>query len=94
MNFQNHPAIASYYTELADLRAHGLTNETQTRPAFREMLRALSVERGFRFEEEVPVGDKRNRKVDAAVQDLYSPLGYWEAKDTKDIFFPKTHIFG
>jgi predicted helicase len=84
MSFQNHPAITSYYTELASLRAHGLTNETQTRPAFREMLRALSGERHLRFEEEVPVGDKKNRKVDGAVQDEYAPLGYWEAKDEKD----------
>ncbi len=84
MSFQNHPAIALYYSELAALHASGLTNETQTRPAFREMLRALAKEGGYRFEEEVPVGAKGTRKVDGAVQDLYSPLGYWEAKDAKD----------
>ena len=84
MTFQNHPAIAAYQANLAQLKAAGHTTETQTRAAFRRMLEKICDERELLFVEEFPVGAKQNRKVDGAVQDAYSSLGYWEAKDEHD----------
>lgn len=48
------------------------------------MLESICVERGLLFVEEFPVGKRGNKKVDGAVRDTYSSLGYWEAKDEYD----------
>ena len=84
MSFLDHPAIASYQTNLAALKAAGHITETQTRAAFRKMLERICDERDLLFVEEFPVGKNGRKKVDGAVRDRNSSLGYWEAKDEKD----------
>ena len=84
MSLINHPAIATYQSKLEFLKGKGHVTETQTRAAFRSLLEKISEERGYYFVEEFPVGKNGKRKVDGAVQDEYSSLGYWEAKDDKD----------
>ena len=84
MSFQNHPAIPKYQHELADLIAAGYKTEEQTRTAFGGLLKAICDERNLRFVTEFRVGPREKRKIDAAIEDNYSPLGYWEAKDSAD----------
>ena len=52
MTFLNHPAIATYQTNLAQLKAAGHTTETQTRAAFRRMLEKICDERSLLFVED------------------------------------------
>ena len=84
MSFRDHPAISSYHTSLEALKARGFVGESQTRRAFGRLLEDVCKDRGLLFVEEYPVGKNQRRKVDAAIQDTYSPLGYWEAKDEND----------
>ena len=84
MSFQNHPAIATYHSTLAGLKSYGHVTESQTRRAFGRLLEKLCEERALLFVEEFPVGKNGRKKVDGAIRDAYSSLGYWEAKDEKD----------
>ncbi len=84
MSLQTHPAIPVYQNTLAQLKAQGHITEAQTRRAFGRLLEKICEERGFLFVEEYPVGKNGRKKVDGAVRDNYSSLGYWEAKDEKD----------
>ncbi len=84
MSFQNHPAIPKYQKDLAALIARGYVTEEQTRSAFSGLLKTICDERELGFVHEFRVGPRQNRKIDGAVEDKYSPLGYWEAKDAKD----------
>jgi len=84
MSFQNHPAIAQYHTNLEALKSRGHVSESQTRRVFGRLLEKICDERSLLFVEEFPVGKNGRKKVDGAVQDEYSSLGYWEAKDQAD----------
>ncbi len=84
MSFQNHPAIATYNARLQNLKAHGHITEEQTRHAFAVMLDSICTERNLYFVAEIPVGPRMRRKIDGAIKDEYSEIGYWEAKDEKD----------
>ncbi|PQV62757.1 hypothetical protein B1R32_1224 [Abditibacterium utsteinense] len=84
MSFQNHPAIPKYLSNLDALKSRGYVTESQTRGAFQRLLEDICADEGFLFVPELPVGPRQNRKIDGAVQDTYSSLGYWEAKDAKD----------
>ncbi len=84
MSLQTHPAIPLYQSTLAQLKAQGHVTEAQTRRAFGRLLERICEERGFLFVEEYPVGKNGRKKVDGAIRDNYSSLGYWEAKDEKD----------
>ena len=82
MSMQNH--IAAYHSKLEFLKSKGHVSESQTRTAFQSLLERIAEERGYYFVAEFAVGKNGKRKVDGAVQDEYSSLGYWEAKDEKD----------
>ena len=84
MSFQSHAAIPQYQNTLARLKKEGHVTEAQTRRAFGRLLEKICDERGYLFVEEYPVGKNGRKKVDGAVRDEYSSLGYWEAKDEKD----------
>jgi predicted helicase len=84
MSFHNHPAIIQYHTNLEALKARGHVSESQTRRVFGRLLETICDERKLLFVEEFPVGKNGRKKVDGAIQDEYSSLGYWEAKDQSD----------
>ena len=65
----------------------GSLNEQTIRPAFRNMLRSWAISEGLFLLEEHEFETKLKTKVypdGTIVHDLRVPLGYWEAKDTKD----------
>lgn len=65
----------------------GSLNEQTIRPAFRSMLRSWAISAGLFLLEEHEFETKLKTKVypdGTIVHDLRVPLGYWEAKDTKD----------
>lgn len=65
----------------------GSLNEQTIRPAFRSMLRRWATSEGLFLLEEHEFETKLKTKVypdGTIVHDLRVPLGYWEAKDTKD----------
>ncbi len=72
------------YQRAARLKKEGHVTEAQTRRAFGRLLEKICDERGYLFVEEYPVGKNGRKKVDGAIRDEYSSLGYWEAKDEKD----------
>src|SRR5690606_14409985 len=80
--FQTH--FAQYQTNLQLLKSSGYVSESQTRPAFGRLLEKICDDRSLLFVEEFPVGKDGRKKVDGAVRDGISSLGYWEAKDEKD----------
>ncbi len=84
MTSQNLQAIADYNAKLQNLKAHGHFTEEQTRHAFSSMLDAIATQRGLYFVPEIRVGTRKTRKIDGAIKDDYSEIGYWEAKDEKD----------
>lgn len=65
----------------------GSLNEQTIRPAFRDMLRSWATSEDLFLLEEHEFETKLKTKVypdGTIVHDLRVPLGYWEAKDTKD----------
>src|SRR3546814_15157194 len=65
----------------------GSLNEQTIRPAFRSMLRRWATSEGLFLLEEHELETKLKTRVypdGTIVHDLRVPLGYWEAKDTKD----------
>lgn len=80
--------INQYLGEIDRLRKFsGLTNEQVIRPAFRRLLDAWATSNKLVFLEEYPVQTtiKTTVRPDGTVlHDIRVPLGYWEAKDTKD----------
>ena len=65
----------------------GSLNEQTIRPAFRSMLRSWAISEELFLLEEHEFETKLKTKVypdGTIVHDLRVPLGYWEAKDTKD----------
>ena len=65
----------------------GSLNEQTIRPAFRSMLRSWAASKDLFLLEEHEFETKLKTKVypdGTIVHDLRVPLGYWEAKDTKD----------
>jgi hypothetical protein len=65
----------------------GSLNEQTIRPAFRSLLRSWANSEGLFLLEEHEYETKLKTKVypdGTIVHDLRVPLGYWEAKDTKD----------
>ena len=65
----------------------GSLNEQTIRPAFRSMLRSWAISEELFLIEEHEFETKLKTKVypdGTIVHDLRVPLGYWEAKDTKD----------
>jgi predicted helicase len=80
--------INQYLAEIDRLRKFsGLSNEQIIRPAFRRLLEAWAASDKLVFLEEFPyvTGLKTTVYPDGTVlHDIRVPLGYWEAKDTKD----------
>jgi predicted helicase len=80
--------INQYLAEIDRLRKFsGLSNEQIIRPAFRRLLDSWAAADKLVFLEEYPVqtGLKTTVYPDGTVlHDIRVPLGYWEAKDTKD----------
>lgn len=80
--------INQYLSEIDRLRRFsGLSNEQIIRPAFRRLLEAWALSDKLVFLEEFPyaTGLKTTVYPDGTVlHDIRVPLGYWEAKDTKD----------
>ncbi len=80
--------INQYLAEIDRLRRFsGLSNEQIIRPAFRRLLEAWAASDKLVFLEEFPysTGLKTTVYPDGTVlHDIRVPLGYWEAKDTKD----------
>ncbi|MDX0124485.1 N-6 DNA methylase [Sinorhizobium meliloti] len=80
--------INQYLSEIDRLRRFsGLSNEQIIRPAFRRLLEAWASSDKLVFLEELPyaTGLKTTVYPDGTVlHDIRVPLGYWEAKDTKD----------
>src|SRR3546814_20569843 len=65
----------------------GSLNEQTIRPAFRSMLRRWATSEGLFLLEEHELATKLKTRVypdGTIVHNLRVPLGYWEAKDTKD----------
>lgn len=76
---------------LADLdrlkKMSGVLNEQTIRPAFRQLLRDWSRADNLVFVEELEFATSQKTKVypdGTVLHDLRVPLGFWEAKDTKD----------
>ncbi|SDU47757.1 N-6 DNA Methylase [Stappia sp. ES.058] len=80
--------VNQYLSEIDRLRKmSGLTNEQVIRPAFRRLLDTWAASMRLVFLEEFPfqTGMKTTVYPDGTVlHDIRVPLGYWEAKDTKD----------
>ncbi|TBG01342.1 type ISP restriction/modification enzyme [Rhizobium leguminosarum] len=80
--------INQYLSEIDRLRKFsGLANEQIIRPAFRRLLDSWSSSNKLVFLEEYPVQTSLKTTVypdGAVLHDIRVPLGYWEAKDTKD----------
>ncbi|MBX5254868.1 N-6 DNA methylase [Rhizobium sp. NLR4b] len=80
--------INQYLSEIDRLRKFsGLANEQIIRPAFRRLLDSWSSSNKLVFLEEYPVQTPLKTTVypdGAVLHDIRVPLGYWEAKDTKD----------
>ncbi|WP_457661754.1 hypothetical protein [Sinorhizobium medicae] len=80
--------INQYLSEIDRLRKFsGLTNEQVIRPAFRRLLDAWATSSKLIFLEEFPHQTTMKTTVypdGTVLHDIRVPLGYWEAKDTKD----------
>ncbi|MBX5130679.1 N-6 DNA methylase [Rhizobium lentis] len=80
--------INQYLGEIDRLRKFsGLANEQIIRPAFRRLLDSWASSDKLVFLEEYPVQTALKTTVypdGAVLHDIRVPLGYWEAKDTKD----------
>lgn len=80
--------INQYLSEIDRLRKFsGLTNEQVIRPAFRRLLDAWATSSKLVFLEEFPHQTTMKSTVypdGTVLHDIRVPLGYWEAKDTKD----------
>lgn len=80
--------INQYLAEIDRLRKFsGLSNEQIIRPAFRRLLDSWAASDKLVFLEEYPVQTTLKTTVypdGTVLHDIRVPLGYWEAKDTKD----------
>lgn len=80
--------INAYLAELDRIRKVGGTlNEQTIRPAFRQLLRDWARADDLVFLEELEYATPQKTKVypdGTVLHDLRVPLGFWEAKDTKD----------
>ncbi|MEN3146737.1 type ISP restriction/modification enzyme [Neorhizobium sp. IRAMC:178] len=80
--------INQYLAEIDRLRKFsGLSNEQIIRPAFRRLLDSWASSDKLVFLEEYPVQTTLKTTVypdGTVLHDIRVPLGYWEAKDTKD----------
>ncbi len=80
--------INAYLAELDRIRkVGGSLNEQTIRPAFRQLLREWSRADDLVFLEELEFATSQKSKVypdGTVLHDLRVPLGFWEAKDTKD----------
>ncbi len=80
--------INAYLADLDRIRKVGGTlNEQTIRPAFRQLLRDWSRADDLVFLEELEFATSQKSKVypdGTVLHDLRVPLGFWEAKDTKD----------
>ncbi|WP_234835245.1 N-6 DNA methylase [Sinorhizobium meliloti] len=80
--------INQYLTEIDRLRKFsGISNEQVIRPAFRRLLDAWAASSKLVFLEEFPYQTTIKTTVypdGTVLHDIRVPLGYWEAKDTKD----------
>jgi predicted helicase len=80
--------INQYLAEIDRLRKFsGLSNEQIIRPAFRRLLDSWAASDKLVFLEEFPVQTSLKTTVypdGTILHDIRVPLGYWEAKDTKD----------
>lgn len=80
--------INQYLAEIDRLRKFsGISNEQVIRPAFRRLLDAWATSAKLIFLEEFPYQTTMKSTVypdGTVLHDIRVPLGYWEAKDTKD----------
>ncbi|RVQ55877.1 type ISP restriction/modification enzyme [Sinorhizobium meliloti] len=80
--------VNQYLSEIDRLRKFsGISNEQVIRPAFRRLLDAWATSSKLVFLEEFPHQTTMNTTVypdGTVLHDIRVPLGYWEAKDTKD----------
>lgn len=80
--------INQYLSEIDKLRKFsGLANEQVIRPAFRKLLDTWASSNKLVFMEEFPYQTSMKTTVypdGTVLHDIRVPLGYWEAKDTKD----------
>ncbi len=80
--------INAFHTELARIqRMTGSTNEQTIREAFKRLLHNWSRSRNLDLVTEHPVQTPQGKTVypdGTVLYELRVPLGYWEAKDTKD----------
>ncbi len=80
--------VIQFLGELDRIRKmSGSLNEQTIRPAFRDLLKKCAISKGLFFLEEHGFETKLKTRVQpdgTIVHDLRVPLGYWEAKDTKD----------
>ncbi len=80
--------IQKFLNELYDLKkVTGKNRETQTREAFKDLLKAWGRSQDLLFvaEHDFVTLTKKNRQIDGALlYKLRVPFGYWEAKDTED----------
>ncbi|MBY5768190.1 hypothetical protein HFO06_34860 [Rhizobium leguminosarum] len=80
--------INQYLSEIDRLRKFsGLANEQIIRPAFRRLLDSWASSDRLVFLEEYPVQTSLKTTVypdGTVLHDIRVPLGYWEAKDTRD----------
>ncbi|KEQ09330.1 type ISP restriction/modification enzyme [Pseudorhizobium pelagicum] len=80
--------INQYLAEIDRLRKFsGISNEQVIRPAFRRLLDAWATSAKLVFLEEFPHQTTMKSTVypdGTVLHDIRVPLGYWEAKDTKD----------
>ena len=78
-----HALIKKYHATLTDITKQGAHNEGAVRDAFGGLLRAVGKKYELTLITEHPVGRIR---VDGVLKNSFGyPLGYWEAKDVKDI---------
>jgi predicted helicase len=76
-------ALDTYYVTLANVQAHGATNELATRQPFAALLETVARTHGWTLlmEQALPSG----KRPDGTLCDGFNlPRGYWEAKDTDD----------
>lgn len=80
--------INAFLAELDKIRKiSGTLNEQTIRPAFRQLLRDWAKSDDLTFVEELEHATSQKTKVypdGTVLHDLRVPLGFWEAKDTKD----------
>ncbi|MEX0409072.1 type ISP restriction/modification enzyme [Aquibium sp. LZ166] len=80
--------VQNYLNEIDRLRKFsGVTNEQVIRPAFRRLLDQWATSHKLVFLEEYPFATSQKTTVypdGTVLHDIRVPLGFWEAKDTKD----------